>query len=174
MSTILIALLIIGTVALIIFLLVLISKRSEKKRQHEIFMKLSDAGSRLGLSFTSQEILGENILALDGLNRKLVLLEPAGDDYTTSVLALEEVKACKLKTDHINMMHADNKQGRTELFLNSILLQFEFKENRSPFEVKFYDANVHSIYQLPDLRVKAADWDVMISKLIFKQASLRA
>jgi len=174
MSTIIIALLLVGTIALVIVLLVSANNRNEKKRRKKIFKQLNQLGVDNGLSFSSQELFGKEMLALDAVNRKLVIMKDAGEAFDADIISLDDIQRCSIKKDYANIIHNDKKPHLNELLLNEILLQLNFKDSREPVVIRFYDINLHSLYQLPERQARANDWEIMLSKLAGKQGLYRA
>lgn len=162
--------LLLGSVALIICLLVFVNNRNEKQRRKKKFMQLGELGSANGLSFASQEMVKKTIMALDAVNRKLAMVEESGDAFVTLIIALDDIQKCTIKKEYTRIVHEGRKSQAIEMLLNEIALTFDFKNNKAPVvKIRFYDINVNSICQLPALEKKAADWEIMLIKLIKRQ-----
>src|SRR5689334_17409469 len=96
MSNLIVAAIIIGTITAICFLLITIANKQKNKRMNSIMKKFSNLGTTYNLSFSSQEVLGNVIIGLDGINRKLLILE-INSVQTDHVIDLHKVKHCTVK-----------------------------------------------------------------------------
>ena len=74
MSTVIISAIFIAAVTIIFVAFSVINKRNIKKKEDKLLAQFSHAGSSNGLSFSSQEILRNKIIGLDGIQRKLVMV----------------------------------------------------------------------------------------------------
>ncbi|MEO6683484.1 MAG: hypothetical protein ABIN48_11745, partial [Ginsengibacter sp.] len=74
MSTVIVSLFIIGGVVLLIALFSFINKRSRKAKEQKLVNFFNRTGEENGLAFSSQEILRNKIIGLDGLSRKFVVV----------------------------------------------------------------------------------------------------
>ncbi|MBD0296068.1 MAG: hypothetical protein ICV84_12835 [Flavisolibacter sp.] len=97
MSTLIVALIIVLGIAVVLFLLVFLHNRQNKKRAEKMLRRFSELGSEHDLSFTGQEVFRNHIIGVDGIKRKLLLLENNGIHNHWSVIDLAEVKSCRVK-----------------------------------------------------------------------------
>jgi hypothetical protein len=130
-----------------------IKKRNNKTEA--LFLHLSKEGSANNLVFCSQEILGDKVMGIDGIHRKVMILEKIDRKYKASIWCLDEVKSCELK-----------KSFSLSKNLNKIELQFGFKNNSTPASVTFYDQFVNSKREIVLLKAKAEYWKIMLSKML--------
>lgn len=133
-----------------------IKKRNNKKEQ--LFLRLSKEGSANDLVFCSQEVLCDKVMGIDGIHRKVMILEKVDRKYKTSVLCLDDMQSCQLKKSF----------GLTNN-LNKIELQFGFKNNRTPATLTFYDQLINSKREVVLLKAKAEYWSIMLSKMLLRQ-----
>ena len=137
-----------------------IKKRSNTKEA--LLLHLSKQGSANNLVFCSQEILGNKVMGIDGVHRKVMIVEKVDRKYQTSVWCLDEVESCELK-----------KSFGLSRNLNKIELQFGFKnKNATPACVTFYDQFVNSKREVVLLKAKAEFWSLMLSKMLVRHAEV--
>src|SRR5687767_11678377 len=90
--------------ATVLFLAIPVFRKMQRKRKHRLLDQLSECGSRHNLSFSSQEQLQNRLLALDGVHRKLVLLEPGYRGmHRVQVIDLDDVAACYVTMQYRSM-----------------------------------------------------------------------
>ena len=169
MSTIIVALIIIGGIVVITSLLVYINKKHSKEKREKLLQRFSQLGSEYGLSFASQEILKERIIGLDGVQRKLLVLEEKDGQQSHYIIDLEEVKSCMVKKMFSNIPAGDARQRNTDDHLQAIALQFDFKDKRPAIILPFYDSIANHVFEIAELQVKAKDWESILSKMLAKE-----
>ena len=157
MSTIVVAAIILAVVLLFSFLFVYASKIHSKRKLVQSLDRFSKLGSAHNLSFTSQEVLTDKIIGLDGLNRKLLVVEEKDKEFHSYIIDLGKVKTCSVKKSMNN-------------YSNHVSLEFYFKENEKPVSLCFYSSIVSSVYEAEALESKAKDWESMLSKLLIKDS----
>jgi hypothetical protein len=151
-------------------LLVYVHYKHVKAKKMKQFLYLSQQGTKNNLSFSSQEVLGNKILGLDGIKRKLLLFEEKDGRKLHYTINLEEVESCTLKKNYNRINAGDLKRKRIEEFINIISLQFDFKnKSRNPVTLSFYDSDKNSVDELMPLEIKAKRWQAVLSKLLVKQ-----
>jgi hypothetical protein len=173
MSTILVALIIIAIIAAISFALIYSSKQQQKKKTGELLSICSHMASAHNLNFSSQEVSSKRIIGVDGITRKLLIVEYREENIIETLIELEEVKKCSVKKNY-NQVEQFQGGNKPESFLQSITLEFSFCKNKPPFEISFYDNITNHIYEMSELELKARDWEKMITKLLMSETRERA
>ncbi|MFL5788984.1 MAG: hypothetical protein ACJ748_13075 [Flavisolibacter sp.] len=166
MSTVSIALIIIGSIAAIILVLVYISNNDQKNKKEKILSQFNHAGTESNMSFISQELLHDRIIGLDGLNKKLLILESNEDDYDHTIINLQDVKACNVKKIYQATNIGTSRKPVIEQHLEKVVLLFEFKDEKRKIEMPFFDFSKNHIYQLAEMEQKAKFWEASLSKFI--------
>lgn len=147
-----------SAVAVLFWMLFYAIRKMRRKRAHWLLHQLSECGSRHNLSFSSQELLQNRVLGLDGVHRKLVLLET--DDRGmphVRVIDLDEVAAC-----YVTAQYGGIEPRRPE----RIGLQFHFKTARAALEIPFFMAGTEAVRHGQQVEQKARDWCVIINKML--------
>jgi hypothetical protein len=166
MSSIFMALIIIGSVAAITLVLISINNKHQKRKREKLLHRFSQTGTENNMAFTSQEILQDAIIGLDGLNKKLLILESNENDITWTVINLEEVKACNVKKLYQTTNRGTLKKPELEDHLERIVLQFELKDENRKIEIPFFSFGKNHVFQLAELEQKARYWEASLSKLL--------
>ncbi|MEP6728212.1 MAG: hypothetical protein ABJC98_20470 [Bacteroidota bacterium] len=133
------------------------------------YLQLSELGSRHNLSFSSHEIVGGKMIGVDGVKRKLLILEKNNEINQINIISLDEVSAISVKTIYNSINSGELKKRKMHEFLKSILLQFDFKDAREKIGLPFYQNEINNTGDLPGLERKVKNWQVMLSKMIGQQ-----
>jgi len=169
MSTIIVAFIIIGSIVAITWFLVSINKRQTKKKREQLLHRFSQLGTEYNLSYASQEVLKERVIGLDGVNRKLLVLEETNGQQSYYIIDLEEVKNCTVNKIYSSGQGSGNQKSMDNpLFI--IALQFDFKDKRPPVQLPFYDHLTNHVFETAELEEKAKDWEAILSKMLAKEA----
>lgn len=151
-------------------LLVYVQYKYVKAKKMKQFLYLSEQGTKNDLRFSSQEVIGNKIIALDGRKRTLLLLEERDGRKLHHTIDLEEVESCTLKKIYNRINAGDLKRKKVEEFLSTIALQFDFKNKKQrPVVLNFYDRGTNYITELKPLEAKAKGWQTVLSKLLTGQ-----
>ena len=148
--------------------------KNEKKKKERLFIRLSQEGTANDLTFCSQEILQNKVIGIDGIHRKIMILERIKSSYNCSIICLDEVQHCELVANTGILNVGNLRQFDIEKNQAAIELQFEFKNQAQPASIKFYDSLLNSKKELVLLKAKAEYWSVMLSKMLNRQVSVRA
>lgn len=173
MSTVFITLILFSLVVLIFRSLTFFIKTDKKKREN-LFLRLSQEGTANNLTFCSQEILQNKVIGIDGIRRRIMILERIKNKYNCSVISLDEVQNCEVVTNSGFINAGSLKRYDTGKKLDAIELQFEFKNQAQPASIIFYDGLINSKKELALLKAKAEYWSVMLSKMLNLQVRVRA
>jgi hypothetical protein len=167
MSTLIVAAILVGIVTGLCLLFITIDKRAKRKRMHRHLHRFSELGSKYQLTFSSQEILKKCVIGLDGIHRKiLVLQERDGTNYDTSVIDLAEVKGCSVKEQYGTIKSGELKARKLESYLELVVLQLELSNGKGAVEIPFYQHLENHVSEGPVLEQKAKHWEAILSKLV--------
>jgi hypothetical protein len=167
MSTIIVASILVGAVIVICGLLISVADKQKVKKRNQLLNRFSELGTIHNLSFSSQEVLNNSIIGLDGINRKILVLSQIDNSlFDDQVVDLNEVKNCTVKKYHVNIEADDAKNKRMEAYLEKLVLHFEFYTENEPVEVVFYNHIHHNIYHLADIEQKADYWRQILTKML--------
>ena len=166
MSTIIVAAILISVITGICLILVSINNKHRQKTASELLNHFSKLGTENKLSFSSQEILENCIIGLDGIQRKLLILKKIDkDEYDSILLDLNEVKKCSKKNIYTRVNIGTNKKERFENHLDKIVLDFDFIDNREPVQILFFEPITNHIFAMSELEQKAKKWETILSQI---------
>jgi hypothetical protein len=140
----------------------------KKRRQKELntqLLRFSKAGSENGLIFSSQGILVDSIIGLDGIKRKL-LVSNREKANRFLIIDLSQVTRCFVQKGNGARKQFDKEFLTKRKKIDSVALQFEFANHHRPLKVLFYSSKLYSPYSIEEMEQKAKNWQVMLSKLI--------
>jgi hypothetical protein len=148
------------------WLLVQRNQQQKRKAMHQFLQQFSLLGSVYHLTFSGQEILSDSILGLDGIQRKLLVLQKQSPHtFRSMVIALNDVQECSVRKYYGTIKSGDLKKRTLEHFLEKISLHFSFGSQHPPVEVLFYHYNTHHVFDIPKQERKARHWEAVLTKL---------
>lgn len=134
------------------------------KRLLDYFSRL---GSKYNLSFSSQEVLRNCIIGLDGVQRKLLVLNGINKGVLTEhVIDLNQVANCSVKKQYGHIRVNGLRKRRLEQYLENMTLHFKFLPEKPPTEIPFFKQAEDNISELSELENKAEKWKVILSKML--------
>lgn len=147
---------------------------TSKKKNHNLLRILSREGASYNLTFCSQEILKDKVIGIDGIHRKIMILEKKMNAYYSSIISLDEVHDCQLVT-RLGAINNDNFKNPGRKYNPSILaLKFDFNNHTQPASIIFSNGILNSKKEFDLLKAKAEYWCVMFSKMLNRPIEVRA
>jgi len=129
-------------------------------------LQLSELGTRLDLSFSSHVVLGNKIIALDGIKKKLLVAEMNSNPISLEVIDLGRVNSISTRKTYSSIKPGDLNKKEFDEFLKTIHLQFEYKDGQATFVLPFYESDINSFKSLSMLEKNARNWQLILSKMI--------
>ena len=143
-------------------------KRKNFKRNKSL-LYLSQLGTRYNLNFSSQEVLSNYIMGLDGVKRKLLILRGYGNkDFQICLVDLNLLESCSVKTYYGGIKVGELKRRHLNSYIRQISLQFIFSNGSQTLEVPFFLETEQVKEELPVMERKAFYWKSILSKMIVK------
>jgi hypothetical protein len=170
MSTLIVAAIIVGFILAICLLLRFIDRKQNKDRKKELLNHFVQSGTNNGLKLSSQEILNSGIIGLDGIQRKLLILNGHNGEFNSQVIDLDEVKTCSVKKHYTTITMGNPKNSKPEQHLEAVVLHFCFYESKLPIEIPFYSHIHDPIYQLSERDQRARYWEMILTKMLKPRA----
>ena len=167
MSTIIVAAILILVIISICLILISLNNKDRQKTTTELLTHFSKLGTENNLSFSSQEILQNCIIGLDGIQRKLLILKKNDEDkYDSLILDLNDMKSCSKKKIYRSVNIGTEKKEKFENQIDKIVLAFDFIDNRQPIQISFFDPVTNHIFAMQELEQKAKNWETILTKLL--------
>lgn len=142
------------------------AKIKKRKTMNNVMDRFSRLGSEHNLSFSAQEILKNHIIGLDGIHRKLLILNTNQSQPTPFVFFdLKHVKNTSVKMEYGTIRGGELNKKPLEQYLQTISLHFDLDDSDEPVEVLFYDHRQDPVSQVKNLEAKARHWETVIAKL---------
>lgn len=171
MPSLLISLIIIGIVTFLVTVFQFINQRNQKARDKKFIDLFNRAGEEYGLSFSSQELLRNKIIGLDGIHRKFVVVN---ENEKSRVINLNEVKKCFIEKKLETYSRGNEKSSGYEMFVKKIVLKFQFNNRKEPQSIVFYDNLLNPPGEEKLMEAKARGWETILSKMIIHPVKERA
>ena len=162
MSSVFIALILIGCIAAAVAFFVFISSRASKKRKAGFILSFDKASEKFGLDFSIQLFLPKHALALDKTKGMFLHVEEKETGLEDSLIDLRHVKSCKARKIH-EYSQGEKGRERPEETLNTIVLELQFIDQQKSVSITFYDHFVNNIHDIADMETKAKEWENLIS-----------
>lgn len=168
MSTLLVALVVILGIAGLSFMLVSLHNRANKIKAEKLLRHFSESGTEHNLSFTSQEVLRNRIIGVDGLKGKVMFLEHSDADPVCSIIDLAQTKSCRVSKSFGNANAGDSTKQHADRYLHTIALEFDFRRGHT-VALPFYNHLSDSIQDAAERETKAKNWEAMLLKMMAKE-----
>lgn len=124
-------------------------KNIDANLNRDKFLRLSELGSKSGLSFSSHLVLGNRIIGLDGLKKKLLIAEFKDGQNAYCIIDLDKVKSISVKKSYSGIKPGELNERRFEEFIKSIHLHFEWIDPSGNFVIPFYESEIDEVPDLP-------------------------
>ncbi len=145
-----------------------------KRKKEKLFSQLSKEGDTNGLTFCSQELLVDKLIGIDGIHRKIMILERDKKGYSSSIISLDEVHHCQVVTNENEVARSNFKTFSDQIKSIVLELRFEFNNSHETASIFFAKGLNTSKKEIELLRQKADFWSVMFSKMMTHHVSVRA
>jgi len=148
-------------------LLTAIRNRQKRRKMKRLLDYFSRLGTKYDLTFSSQEVLRNCIIGLDGVQRKLLVLNGTSSGTLTEyVIDLNQVSNCSVKKQYGGIHVNGLRKRKLEQYLERMTLHFRFLMEKQPADIPFFKQAENNISELRKLEDKAERWKVILSKLL--------
>jgi hypothetical protein len=128
------------------------------------YSQLNELGCRYNLSFSSQLIIGDRMIALDGVKRNLLVWDINNNPDQAYIIDLNQVATITLKKSYRSIGPGELKNRDIGEFLERIEMHFAYSNN-TIITLTFYDCKVDDIKDLHKIERNATIWQMILSKL---------
>ena len=126
---------------------------------------LSELGTQFNLSFSSQLVFGNRAMALDGLRKKLLVLQIEAGIARSFIIDLSKTVAIAVKKTYGKISQGELKHKDMDEFLTTIELEFESLDGDSSFTLPLYNSNTDEVSERPKMSRNAKLWQLILSKI---------
>jgi len=85
------------------------------------------------------------------------------------IIELAKVNDITVKKIYNSIKAGELKTRGIKEFLESILLQFQYGNEKDPIVLPFYERKINEIHDLPKLEKKVRNWQMILSKIVTTQ-----
>ena len=129
------------------------------------YLAVSEFGTRFDLSFSSQLVFGNKIVALDGRKKCLLVLDAVNELSEPVVIYLTDVANVTMKKSYGSIKQGELKKKGIEEFLKRIDLQFEFRDKSETIILSCYESEIGDQIDRAKLVRDAKNWQMILSKM---------
>jgi hypothetical protein len=115
------------------------------------------------LYFSSHGQVGDNVMALDILKRKLLYARKTPATTSYLIVDLNGLEGCSLKKEYSSIAAGELKYRKLHHFLKSVFLNLVFK-NRT-VSLPLYDVKKQQQGDVEQLEAQAKKWETIVSKM---------
>jgi len=145
-----------------------------RQEKAHLLKKLYREGAANDLIFCSQEVLQNRVIGIDGIHRKIMILEKTKNNYHCSTISLDEVNDCQVVTTPGFVNGGYHKKWRNDLEGTTLELIFRFNNQSQPASIVFCNDLIKSTKEFIFLKAKAEYWRVMLSKMATRKIEVEA
>lgn len=167
-TTIIVLIVLIVTIS-VSLLFVLISNNYRQRKRQNLLISFRELGIDNNLAFTSQEVMHDIIIGLDGRKNKLLVLKEDDGNFNWFMVNLRNIKRITVKKlyQHLNRWNTDKKILGEDL--HQIVLQLETIDKQLPVNIAFYDSTKNDVFEIADLEEKANQWKAILSQITIRK-----
>ena len=164
MSNIIVAAIVVASVVFVCILLVGIHNKQKRIAMNKLLNYFREAGTTNNFSFSSEEVLHNCVLGLDGVRRKMLVVTREGSFFHASTIEVDDIRTCSVKKIYGTIQAGDLNDHRLEQYLHKIVLHLELNKS-SAFEIVFYRDSDNHLFETPELEQKARNWETFLTKM---------
>jgi hypothetical protein len=157
-----------GILAFLLYRVLSYSIRKKRKalQIQKLLVRFSELGTANDLAFSSQLILPNRIIGLDGIKKTLLVMEVDIGESSWYLVRLDEMHSCKVKMLYRSLNAGEANDWRDEKNLEKIVIRFQKKDQENIVLLPFYESGKNNVMEATALARKADYWESMLSKLI--------
>jgi len=146
--------------------------RTKKKwLEKQKYSRLSELGTDHNLSFSSYVTIGDKMIGLDGIKKKLLVSDFSNDSGESFIIELDNVKAISIKKEYSDIKPGELPGRNIEEFLKSIQLRFEYNDKMDV--LTFYQRERDGTGVRSWLEKMSKNWQLMLSKIIGSRKAIK-
>ena len=130
------------------------------------YLHVSKLGTELNLSFSSHLSLGNKILALDGIKKKLLVCEFKTDSLEHCLIDLRKVRSLSIRKIYGGIKAGELNERKFEDFIKTIHLHFEHIDVEDSTEILFYEKELDNVFTATEIETIIKKWQIILSKIM--------
>jgi hypothetical protein len=163
MTTIFSAVLIIAIGISVTLFAILINTVYTQKRSNKLLSVFNDAATEFNFSLSKMERIGSRVIALDDEKNKILFLGRTKKKYDGYLVDLAEIEKCTVKKKHELSGAAYIKHLGVDAFVDTVVLQLNYKNGTRPLSLPFYEKGKDPFYELRKRTEQAEEWQLFLS-----------
>ena len=170
MSTLLLVVILVLPIVLVIFLLNRNHKKQLQKIEKRNRIYLQQVMEQTGLVNSFQKELANQLLILDEVSRKLLVIDHVDSTYSHRLYELDNIKT--MEVVHVKQVMGNNgKSRKSETFTSHVGLQIVSENGTSSKQLLvFYDHLKHNVFLMADMEKEAKELQKKIKEAIIKKS----
>lgn len=120
------------------------------------------------LSVAKQEHLRNQLIGLDAVKRKLLLVRKQKQEVDYRIVDLQDVQQVSVKKVYGSIPASDLPKKGLDYYLQSVSLHLGFKNGAEPIDVSFYESGRNAKGQQSFLEAAAKKWEGFVADLLPK------
>ena len=141
-------------------------KTANSNTVRDRYLQVSKLGSRLNLSFSSHLALSDKIIALDGIQKKLLVCEFKNDAVKHCLIELSKVKSISIRKIYEGIKAGELNERSFEDFIRTIRLHFEHTDNADDTDIIFYEKESDKSFAAREIETIIKKWQIILSKIM--------
>ena len=137
----------------------------KKIQDGQLLQRFSELGTKYQLAFSCQLDLPGILMGIDGIRRKMMVLNNSENLLEWKLIDLGTIRSCTLLKTYDPIMAGELDSYSPDRYIHDISLRI-ITENNEEILLPFYIRYLHNLKDLPRITKPAQDWHHMILKLL--------
>ncbi len=137
----------------------------KKIQDGQLLQRFSELGTKYQLAFSCQLDLPGILMGIDGIRRKMMVLNNSENLLEWKLIDLGTIRSCTLLKTYDPIMAGELDSYSPDRYIHDISLRI-ITENNEEILLPFYIRYLHNLKDLPRITKTAQDWHHMILKLL--------
>jgi hypothetical protein len=136
------------------------------------FLRLNKLNEQLARKFKlflyKIDVLGNSLIGLDLIKRKLVYVQQNNKKTKGIVVDLQNLESCTVKKQYDSIEPGGLKTKKLHEYLKTVILEFRFINDSRVVVLSFFERQKDKMLNILELEAKAMEWERTISNLLVK------
>lgn len=172
MSTVIIALIIVGLVMAVCLVLISINNRQRRKAASDLVTQFQHKGKENNLRISKWESAGNLVIGLEKDQMKILAFRKHDGQYKSYLVDLSKVKHCLKQKIYERKISGYGRNEKYEKQVEQIYLQFDFADERPSVQIPFYDPVTNHLYEMAEMEQRTTDWEQLVNNIIHQDSKM--